>query len=154
MPPPGLVHHSDRGVQCACGAFRDRLAAHAVTASMSRRANPYDNALVESFVSTLNAECFAGQILSTKAAARLLVFDYIETFYNPRRRHSSLGYLSRRDFKNKCPPKQKPLTSTPKHILKVQPAFSRKDQSALQTPFHRDERLLGEPGGTLVSRAY
>jgi transposase InsO family protein len=108
LPPPGLVHHSDRGVPYACGAFRARL-----TASMSRRANPYDNALAESFVATFKAECFAGQIPPTKAAARLLVFAYIETFYNPRRRHSSLGYLFPRDFKNICSPKQKPSTSTP-----------------------------------------
>jgi transposase InsO family protein len=108
-PPPGLVHHSDRGVQYACGAFRERLAAHGVTASMSRRANPYDNALAESFVATLKAECFAGQIPPTKAAARLLVFDYIETFYNSRRRHSALGYLSPRDFKNKCSPQTKTI---------------------------------------------
>jgi putative transposase len=106
-PPPGLVQHTDRGVQYACGAFSDRLAAHGVTASMSRRANPYDNALAESFVATLKAECFAGQIPPTKAAAKLLIFDYIETFYNTRRRHSSLGYLSPRDFKKQMFPPNK-----------------------------------------------
>jgi transposase InsO family protein len=104
-PPPGLVHHSDRGIQYACAAFHSRLAARGVTPSMSRRANPYDNALAESFVATLKAEGFGDSIPPTKAAARLMVFDYIETFYNPRRRHSALGYLSPLDFeKHMFPP--------------------------------------------------
>ena len=65
---------------------------------MSRTGNPYDNALAESFVATLKAECFADSIPSTRAAAELMAFDYIETFYNSRRRHSSLGQRSPRDF--------------------------------------------------------
>lgn len=60
---------------------------------MSARGNPYDNALAESFVATLKTECFANEVSPTKAAARLMVFDYIETFYT-RRRHSALGYHS------------------------------------------------------------
>jgi putative transposase len=65
---------------------------------MSRKGNPYDNALAESFVATLKTECFADSIPPTKAAAKLMIFDYIESFYNPRRRHSALGYRSPAQF--------------------------------------------------------
>ncbi len=115
-PPPGLLHHSDRGVQYAAAAFARLTAAWGVTRSMSRTANPYDNALAESFVATLKTEALAGPIPPTRAAARLAVFDYIETFYNPRRRHSSLGYLSPRDFEKLVPPlNQQPLSSPSTH---------------------------------------
>ena len=67
---------------------------------MSRKGNPYDNALAESFVATLKTECFADWIPPTKTAAKLMVFDYIETFYNPRRRHSALGYRSPAQFEH------------------------------------------------------
>ena len=112
-PLEGLIHHSDRGSQYAAAAFQDRLRACGVTASMSRTANPYDNALAESFVATLKAECFAHIVPPTKAAAKLMIFDYIESFYNRRRRHSSLNYLSPLDFENQLfPPNQDILTST------------------------------------------
>lgn len=94
-PPPGLLHHSDQGVQYACGQYRDALAAAKMICSMSRRGNCYDNAAMESFWSTLKTE--TGLDTATpisRRAAELIVFDYIETFYNSRRRHSSLGYLS------------------------------------------------------------
>ena len=67
---------------------------------MSRTGNPYDNALAESFVATLKTECFADSIPPTKAVAKLMVFDYIETFYNPRRRHSALDYRSPAQFEH------------------------------------------------------
>lgn len=95
---PGLIHHSDRGSQYAAEAFQQCLRAWQITPSMSRKANPYDNALAESFVATLKTECFGDKIPPTKAAARLMIFDYIETFYNPRRRHSALGYCSPLQF--------------------------------------------------------
>ena len=91
-PPPGLLHHSDRGVQYAAADFARLAAAHGITLSMSRPASPYDNALAESFVATLKTECFGDSLPPTRAAAELLAFDYLETFYNPHRRHSSLGY--------------------------------------------------------------
>jgi putative transposase len=96
-PSPGLLHHSDRGVQYASGAYRALLAACHMTPSMSRAANPYDNAQAESFMATLKTECFA-QTPATHAEARLRLFDYLETFYNPRRLHSALGYLSPVEF--------------------------------------------------------
>jgi transposase InsO family protein len=99
LPSPGLLHHSDRGVQYASSAYRALLANYQMTSSMSRTANPYDNALAESFMATLKTECFE-QTPATRAAARLKVFDYIETFYNPRRLHSALGYKSPVEFEN------------------------------------------------------
>jgi transposase InsO family protein len=97
---PGLIHHSDRGCQYAADSFQQLLRAYRVTPSMSRKANPFDNALAESFVATLKTECFGDTIPETRAAAKLMVFDYIETFYNPRRRHSALGYRSPIEFEN------------------------------------------------------
>jgi transposase InsO family protein len=111
QPLAGLIHHSDRGSQYAADAFQQCLRAWRVTPSMSRKANPYDNALAESFVATLKTECLADSIPDTKAAARLMIFDYIETFYNPRRRHSALGYRSPLDFEKQIslfPLNQKP----------------------------------------------
>ena len=111
-PPPGLIHHSDRDVQYAA-AFAQLTAAWGVTRSMSRAGNPYDNALAESFVATLKTECLAGQIPPTRAAAKLRIFDYIETFYNPHRRHSALGYRSPIQFEKQLFPKNNPpLSST------------------------------------------
>jgi transposase InsO family protein len=100
-PSPGLLHHSDRGFQYANHRFRRLLQSFGATASMSRKANCYDNALVESFFSTLKTECFDQPLPATKQQTRLLLFDYIEGFYNPRRLHSALGYLSPLPFENR-----------------------------------------------------
>lgn len=100
-PPPGLVHHSDRGVQYACGEYRAALTSARVVCSMSRKANCYDNASMESFWSTLKTETGIDEAVPiSRRAAELIIFDYIETFYNPTRRHSSLGYLSPVAFEN------------------------------------------------------
>jgi putative transposase len=94
-PPRGLLHHSDRGVQYACDAYRKTLRTAGLIASMSRKGNCYDNASVESFWSTLKTETDLDAVEPiNRHAAELIIFDYIETFYNPTRRHSSLGYLS------------------------------------------------------------
>lgn len=94
-PPPGLLHHSDRGVQYACGEYRKAMLAAGMICSMSRKGNCYDNAAMESFWSTLKTETGLDEATPiSRRAAQLIVFDYIETFYNPKRRHSSLGYLS------------------------------------------------------------
>jgi putative transposase len=93
-PGPGLLHHSDRGAQYASGAMAALLAQNGAAASMSRKGNCYDNAMMESFWATLKAECFAGERPPTRQAARLQIFDYIEGFYNRTRLHSSLGYKS------------------------------------------------------------
>lgn len=96
-PAPGLLHHSDRGVQYASSAYRALLATLNITPSMSRAANPYDNAMAESFMATFKTECFEHPPAS-HAQARLKVFDYLETFYNPKRLHSALGYQSPVEF--------------------------------------------------------
>ncbi len=89
-----LLHHSDRGSQYASQAFQDLLREHNITCSMSRKGNCWDNAMMESFFATLKKERVHHESYATREAARQSVFEYIELFYNPRRRHSALGYLS------------------------------------------------------------
>ena len=100
QPTDGLLHHSDRGSQYASQAYRDRLKAAGIQASMSRKGNCYDNAVHESFFGTLKGEC-ASERYPSRAAARTSLFEYIEAWYNRRRRHSALGYLSPEQFENK-----------------------------------------------------
>jgi transposase InsO family protein len=98
QPSAGLIHHSDRGVQYASGDYRAALAEHKLVASMSRKANCYDNATMESFWSTLKLELVYRRHFATRAEATTAIFNYIEGFYNRTRRHSSLGYQSPLDF--------------------------------------------------------
>lgn len=93
-PGPGLLHHSDRGVQYACDAYRAFLARHGMTASMSRSGNCYDNAVIESFFGTLKTELVHHEHYATREQARSSIFEYVEVFYNRRRRHSAIGYVS------------------------------------------------------------
>lgn len=93
-PAPGLVHHSDRGVQYTSLSFGKRLEDEGLVPSMGRVGSAYDNALAESFVATLKTELLYRASWPTRQAARTAIFEYIEGFYNTRRRHSSLGYLS------------------------------------------------------------
>jgi len=93
-PAPGLLHHSDRGVQYACGAYRQLLEANGHQASMSRKGNCWDNSVAESFFATLEWELIARRDWRSHAEARTDIFAYIETWYNRRRRHSSLAYRS------------------------------------------------------------
>jgi putative transposase len=93
-PEPGLLLHSDRGVQYASGDYQAQLREHAIVCSMSRKGDCWDNAVAESFFSTLKAERVHRTDYVSRSQARASVFEYIETFYNPRRRHSALGYLS------------------------------------------------------------
>ena len=94
QPPRGLLHHSDRGSQYASREYQRRLAAHGIVCSMSRRGNCWDNAVAESFFSTLKIELVSQCGWATRAEARTDVFEYLEIFYNGQRRHSALGYLS------------------------------------------------------------
>ena len=89
-----LVHHSDQGSQYTSEQFQRLLADHGITCSMSRSGNVWDNSAMESFFSSLKTERTARKTYRTRDAARADVFDYIERFYNPKRRHSKLGYLS------------------------------------------------------------
>lgn len=89
-----LMHHSDRGSQYASKAFQELLRDYNISCSMSRKANCWDNAMMESFFATLKKERTHHELYETREAARQSVFEYIEFFYNTRRRHSALGYLS------------------------------------------------------------
>ena len=97
-PEKGFLFHSDRGVQYASWACRKVLTAHGAVLSMSRKGNCYDNAMMESFWATLKTECFGGGIPATRKQARAMLFEYIEIFYNRKRMHSALGYLSPMQF--------------------------------------------------------
>jgi transposase InsO family protein len=93
-PRPGLLHHSDRGSQYASAKYRAILAGHGVECSMSGVGSCWDNAVAESFFATLKVELDHDAAWPTRQAARRAVFDYIELFYNPQRRHSTLGHVS------------------------------------------------------------
>jgi transposase InsO family protein len=97
-PAPGLLHHSDRGVQYASRAYREFLERHGLVASMSRTGNCYDNALMESFFGTLKTELVYHEHYATREQARRSIFEYIEVFYNRQRRHSAIGYMSPEAF--------------------------------------------------------
>jgi putative transposase len=100
--PDALLHHSDRGSQYASDQFRRLMADHGVVCSMSRSGNVWDNAAMESFFSSLKTERTARKIYRTRDDAKADVFDYIERFYNPKRRHSTIGYLSPMEFERKA----------------------------------------------------
>jgi putative transposase len=97
-PSPGLVHHSDRGVQYTSVSFGKRLEDEGLLPSMGRVGSAYDNALAEAFVATLKTELLYLSSWPTRQVVRTAVFEYIEGFYNTRRRHSSLGHLSPAEF--------------------------------------------------------
>ncbi len=97
-PAPGLVHHSDQGVQYTSLSFSKRLKEVGITPSMGRTGSALDNAMAESFVSTLKAEMVSGLVFPSRQAAKTAIFEYLEIFYNARRLHSSLGYRSPADF--------------------------------------------------------
>jgi putative transposase len=103
-PAPGVIHHSDRGSQYTAQAYRDQLARHGFQVSMSRVGMPYDNAVVESFFSSLKNELTHHEQFANPDEARSKVFDYIEIFYNRKRKHQSLNYRSPEQFETnpKC----------------------------------------------------
>ena len=99
-PDAGLIFHSDRGVQYASSAFRAALERHDIQQSMSRKGDPYDNAVAENFFSCLKCECVYLQYWPTRTAAKAAIFRYIETFYNAARPHSSIGWLAPNEYEN------------------------------------------------------
>ena len=104
-PAISLLHHSDQGSQYASDDFQRVLAEHGIECSMSRRGDVWDNSAMESFFSTLKVErVYRRGIYRTRNEAKADVFDYIERFYNPRRRHSTLGYLSPMEFEKQAMP--------------------------------------------------
>ncbi|MGY6644050.1 MAG: IS3 family transposase [Salinarimonas sp.] len=100
--PDSLLHHSDQGSQYTSEQFQRLMADHGINCSMSRSGNVWDNAAMESFFSSLKTERTARKVYRTRDDARVDVFDYIERFYNPRRRHSTLGYLSPVEFEERA----------------------------------------------------
>lgn len=97
-PEVGVLHHSDRGSQYASGDFRALLEREGMISSMSRKGDCWDNAVVESFFSTLKSELVEDAKWATREEARLALFEWIEVWYNRQRRHSSLGYMSPMQF--------------------------------------------------------
>ena len=97
-PKPGLIFHSDRGVQYASADYRDALQEYDFRQSMSRKGDPYDNAVAENFFSCLKCECVHLHHFATRNLAMATIFHYIEAFYNPVRPHSSIGWLAPNAF--------------------------------------------------------
>ena len=97
-PAPGLVHHSEKGAHYTALSFSERLKEVGITPSMGRTGSALDNAMAESFVSTLKAEVVNRLEFPSRQAAKTAIFEYLETFYNTRRLHSSLGYRSPAEF--------------------------------------------------------
>ena len=100
-PKPGLIFHSDRGIQYAATVFRNRLAAFGIRQSMSRKGDPYDNAVAENFFSCLKCELVHLRRYDSRRVAQADLFAYIEAFYNTMRPHSALGWLSPRAFEQR-----------------------------------------------------
>jgi putative transposase len=97
-PSPGLIHHSDRGSQYTSVEFSGRLREEGLLPSMGSVADAYDNSMAESFVSTLKRELIHRNSWANRHRARMAIFEYIEGFYNTRRRHSALGHLSPSEY--------------------------------------------------------
>ncbi len=119
-PPPGsLIHHSDRGVQYACGDYTALLRAHDIQASMSRVGNPYDNAKAESFMKTLKQEEVDGRAYRNVADARSHIGSFIDEVYNRQRLHSALDYRPPQEYED----------LNPRQPLAIPPALSSINQS-------------------------
>ena len=101
QPKPGLVFHSDRGSQYCSSDFQNILKKNGMLSSMSRKGDCWDNSVAESFFGSLKIERVFDSVYRTRAEARRGIVDYIEMFYNSKRRHSYLGYLSPKEFEKK-----------------------------------------------------
>jgi len=101
-PTDELLHHSDQGSQYTSDLFQRLMEEHGIECSMSRRGNCWDNAAMESFFSSMKTERIHRRMYRNRDEVRADVFDYIERFYNPRRRHSTLGYLSPMDYEKQA----------------------------------------------------
>lgn len=101
-PGPGLIHHSDHGSQYTSFVFGKRCQEAGIVPSMGTVGDCFDNAMAESFFATLECELIDRERFATREIARTKIFDYLETWYNPRRRHSSIDYLSPMDYQRRC----------------------------------------------------
>jgi transposase InsO family protein len=102
QPPPGCIHHTDRGSQYCSGDYQKRLKKHGFQVSMSGKGNCYDNAVVESFFKTLKAELIWRRRWETRRQVQIALFEYVNGFYNPRRRHSALNGKSPLSFERRA----------------------------------------------------
>ncbi len=100
-PQKGLLHHSDRGSQDASNEYQQLLKDKEICCSMSRKGNCYDNAVMESFFATLKRELVYHRLYQNRKEAKQDIFEYIEVWYNRKRMHSTLGYMSPHEFENK-----------------------------------------------------
>jgi putative transposase len=98
QPPPGLLHHSDRGSQYASRAYQALLKQHGMLCSMSRKGNCWDNSPVERFFSSLKRECTGDRLYRTRQEAMADVREYVAVYYNSKRLHSTLGYKTPMDY--------------------------------------------------------
>jgi putative transposase len=112
MPPPGAVHHSDQGIQYACGAYVQKLRQHRMIPSMSRPANPYDNASCESFMRTLKREEVQANQYRDLDHLRVNMAEFIDSYYNRVRLHSALGYKPPEEFEQSFAPAATTLGAT------------------------------------------
>lgn len=106
--PDSVIHHSDQGSQYTSIAFGERCRIAGVRPSMGTVGDAYDNAMCESFFATLECELIDRTRFRSHAEARMATFDFIEGWYNPRRRHSALGYLSPVDYERRSAPPARP----------------------------------------------
>jgi putative transposase len=111
-PAPGLIWHSDQGSQFVSLAFGQQARAAGIAQSMGSRGDCFDNAVAESFFATLKKELIHGRSWPSKVELRTAVFDYIEVFFNRRRRHSTLGFLSPAQFEDQTPTEIEKITPT------------------------------------------
>lgn len=161
--PSGVIHHSDHGSQYTAIAFGKRCREAGVRPSMGSVGDAYDNAMAESFFATLECELIDRRRFKTQAEARMAVFEFIEGFYNPRRRHSSLGYLSPIDFERRHD--RTPTDPGTHHraaglgAVKVRPGHGRAGIDAGETAnldrpsARRRQEHVGRDGGTGSARA-
>jgi transposase InsO family protein len=136
-PDSGLLHHSDQGCTYASEDYQDILEARGIVCSMSRRGNCWDNAVMESFFSTVKSEL--GERFDSHGEAKMELFDYIEMFYNQRRRHSTLGQISPAAFEQRaveegvdamenCPERSFPPRPHPSSVSRTQESTTKSDQ--------------------------
>jgi putative transposase len=109
-PAAGLIHHSDRGSEYASLRYQMLLQQHGIQTSMSRKGDCYDNAMMESVWATVKEECCGNQIFATRNEAKAALFAYIEVYYNRKRLHSSLGYISPVDYEKQGERKEEVLS--------------------------------------------